>query len=472
AKEVQDVTTQRLQTTRRRFLQLGAGALAAPYIVPASVFGKHAPSNRITMGCIGTGNQGLPILERFMKQPDCQILAVCDVNRGSYGYKEPDHLRGREPARDVVNEYYAKGAESGSYSGCDAYNDFRELLARDDIDAVTIVSPDHWHAVMTILAANAGKDMYTEKPLSLTIGQGRAMADAVRRNNCVLQTGTHERSNPTVRKACELVRSGYIGDVQRILTHVGENNKVGPGPGWTAMPVPEGFDYDLWLGPAPAVDYHDDRCLYRFRFNYDYSGGQITNFGAHSNDMAQWGLGMDESGPVEIEYIDAEYLPEGSLFNTALRTKFRARYANGVELVCQTNKPSVLCRFEGTDGVVQVENRGKNFLTEPTELADVEIKPEDAKLAISDNHQRDFLDAVKERRDPVSSVEAGHRSGSVCHLGNIAIAMETKLTWDPETERFTNEEANKYLHRELRKPWDLPELTGMQTASLSDRVRG
>ena len=463
--------TQKTATNRRTFIKAAAATVAAPYFVPASVFGQNAPSNRITMGCIGTGNQGLPILERFMNQDDCQILAVCDVNKGSYGYKEEDHLRGREPAKKVVEDYYADATRAGSFTGCDAYNDFRELLGRDDIDAVTIVAPDHWHAIMTIMAAKAGKDMYCEKPLSLTLGEGRAMQQAVEKYGRVLQTGTHERSNPTVRKACELVRSGRIGDVKRIITHVGTNNKVGPGPGWEPMEVPEGFDYDMWLGPAPDVPYHKDRCLYRFRFNYDYSGGQITNFGVHSNDMAHWGMGMDDSGPVEIEYIDAKYLPEGSLFNTATHTKFRCVYANGVELICQTDKPSVRCRFEGTNGVVQVENKGRNFLAEPAELAETEIAADQAMLPISDNHQRNFLDCVKSRETPVSHVEAGHRSASVCHLGNIAIKLKTRLEWDPQREQFTNnDEANAYLHRQSRSQWSIPELEATRTASLSDSL--
>lgn len=456
--------------SRRTFLKSAAVTLAAPYFVPASVFGQNAPSNRIAMGCIGTGNQGLPILKRFMKLDDTQIVAVCDVNRGSFGYKEEDHFYGREPAKKVVDDYYADASRSGSFTGCEAFEDFRELLQRDDIDAVTIVAPDHWHAVMTIMAARAGKDMYTEKPLSLTIGEGR-MADAVEKYDRILQTGTHERSNPTVRKACELVRSGRIGEVKRIITHVGLNNKVGPGPGWKPMDVPEGFNYDMWLGPAPEAPYHKDRCLYRFRFNYDYSGGQITNFGVHSNDMAQWGLGMDDSGPVEIEYLDAKYLPEGSLFNTATHTKFRALYANGVELLCQTDKPSVRCRFEGTEGVVQVENKGQNFITEPEEIANVDIPAADAILAVSDNHQRNFIDCVKTREQPVSNVEAGHRSASVCHLGNIAIKLKTKLEWDPKAEKFTNnDEANDYLHRSCRDEWLIPELESSRTASLSDSL--
>src|SRR5690606_4123449 len=214
---------------------------------------------------------------------ECQVVAVCDVNRGSHGYKDEEQFLGREPAQQMVESFYAKQKGQGAYRGCDAYIDFREIIERPDVDAVTVCTPDHWHGLMTIAAANAKKHVYCEKPLGLTIGEEQAMIKAVRDNGVVLQTGSHERSNPIVRQACELVRNGYIGEVKRVTTNVGFHNMVGPGPGWEPMPVPDGFDYDLWLGPAPQAPYHKDRCLYRFRFNYDYAGGQVTNFGAHSN---------------------------------------------------------------------------------------------------------------------------------------------------------------------------------------------
>ena len=445
-------------TSRRDFLRTSstlAAAAAAPYFVPASVFGAAAPSNRITLGCIGVGNQGALILDKFLKIPECQVVAVCDVNRGSKGYKDDTQFLGREPAKKMVEAFYAEQKGLGDYQGCDAYIDFREVLDRDDVDAVTIVSPDHWHAAMTIAAAEAKKDVYCEKPLALTIGLGQAMIKAVRDHGIVLQTGSHERSNPIVRQACELVRNGYIGEVKRVLTNVGYHNKVGPGPGWSEMPVPEGFDYAMWLGPAPEAPYHKDRCLYNFRFNYDYAGGQVANFGAHSNDMAQWALGMDDTGPVEVECLDAKFLSKGSLFNAATETKFRCVYANGVELVCQTAEPSVRAVFEGSDGRVEVENKGQRFKTTPENLASVKLR-DDELLYKSDDHQRDFLDCIKSRKDPAARIEIGHRSATVCHLGNIAVRMNAKLRWNPETEQFVdNDEANAYLHREMRQPWQI-----------------
>jgi predicted dehydrogenase len=445
-------------SNRRRFLKQAsaiAAAGAAPYFAPSSVFGANAPSNRTTLAAIGVGNQGALILERFLKLPQCQVVAVCDVNRGSHGYKDESQFLGREPGREMVETFYAKQQGAG-YQGCDVYNDFREVLARPDIDAVTVVTPDHWHAPITIAAAAAKKHIYCEKPLGLTIGEGQAMIAAVREHGVILQTGSHERSNPVVRQACELVRNGYIGEVKNVLTHVGFHNKVGPGPGWKPMPVPDRFDYAMWLGPAPEAPYHQDRCLYRFRFNYDYAGGQVANFGAHSLDMAQWGLGMDQSGPVEIECLEAKFLPEGSLFSAATETKIRYRYANGIEVLCVTAEPSVRAVFEGTEGRVEIESRGKNFKTKPASLATKELR-DDELLHKSDDHQQNFLDCIKSGKDPAAPVEVGHRSASVCHLGNIAVRMNAKqLKWDPKTEQFIgNDEASSYIHRQMRSPWQI-----------------
>ena len=446
--------------TRRQFLQTGAAAsavCAAPYVVPCSVFGANAPSNRIHVGCIGNGNQFMGVLlKKFLAREDAQLVAVCDVNVGSYGYKKEKDFYGREPAQKRIEQHYAEQRRSGSYRGCDLYGDFRQVLARDDIDAVVIAVPDHWHALMTIRAAQAGKDIYCEKPLSLTIADGRAMVEAVRKHQRILQTGSHERSRKQSRHACELVRNGRIGQLKRIVTNVGFHNKVGPGPGWKPMPVPPGFDYETWLGPAPSVPYHKDRCLYRFRFHYDYSGGQITNFGAHSNDLAQWAMGTDDTGPVKVEYVRAKWLPKGSLFNAALETEFRCRYANGVELFCQTAEPAVQARFEGTEGVV-VTGYGGHY-SEPKSIWSSKIGPDEVHLYQSDDHVGNFLDCVKTRREPAAPVETGHRSATVCHLGVIAcrLGKQKVLQWDPQREQFANDDdANAMLERPRREPWTL-----------------
>ncbi len=436
-------------------------------IVPASVLGANAPSNRIHVGFIGCGNQSTIDLPAFLGHEDCQVLAVCDVNTASHGYRTPDQFLGRKVAQDKVNAHYAAQRTSGTYKGCDAYVDFRDVLARDDIDVVTCVVPDHWHALVTVMAARAGKDIYCEKPLTLAVDQGHAMIKAVRENHRVLQTGSHYRSSPDNRRGCELVRNGRIGEVKRILTQVAEINAVEPGPGWQPMPVPPGFDYDMWLGPAPRAPYHAGRCFYRFRFNLDYSGGQVTNFGAHSNDAAQWALGMDSSGPIEVEDLGSEWPPKGCLYNTATKTAFRARYANGVELICKTDKPGFGVRFEGTEGWVEYGYQG--LKTYPESLKTSKIGPNEIHLPVSNpqrteesskyhipDHVRNFLNCVKSRQDPIAPVETGHRSATVCHIGNIAMQLHRKLQWDPKKEMFVgDDEANKKLSRAMRAPWSL-----------------
>jgi predicted dehydrogenase len=457
AEEKEDRAT---RVSRRSFVKTAAAAaLAAPTIVPASVFGADAPSNRIALGCIGVGNQGSAILHKFMQFGDCQIVAICDVNRGSHGYRDDKQFLGRDPVKKLVEDHYGQSRRGGDFQGCDTHHDFRELLARDDIDAVTICTPDHWHSIMTIRAAEAGKDIYCEKPLSLTIGDGRAMVNAVKKQDRVLQTGSHHRSAPAMQRAVELVRNGYLGEVRRVVTHVARNNMVGPGPGWKAMPVPDGFDYAMWLGPAPLAPYHADRCLYRFRFNYDYSGGQVTNFGAHSNDIAQWGLGMDEGGPVQVESVYADFPPEGSLFDTAEYSHYRCMYANGVVLECQTAEPGMRIVFEGSEGVLRVDSMGENLETFPESLKTKDLGANDIRLGGSSDHQRGFLDAVKSRREPIASAEVGHRSATVCHLGNIAMRLRVgPLTWDPKAEQFTGrhaDAANAMVHRDVREPWNV-----------------
>ena len=427
-------------------------------IVPSSVFGKTAPSERVTFALIGCGNKGFHWLEReVLNQPNAHVLAVCDVNRGSDTYANRPTFMGREPAQEMVNQRYAKKFGKGRYRGCDAHVDFREVLKRDDIDAVGIVLPDHWHAPVAVLAAQAKKAIYCEKPMTLTVAEGREMIDAVRNNDVVFQCGTQERHRSDPRRLAALARTGALGEIKRVITLVGPHNVTGPGPGWKPMPVPERFDYARWLGPAPEADYHVKRCLYAFRFIYDYSGGQVTNLGMHCNDIAQWGLAMDGSGPVEVEAISAKFLPEGSLFNAALETNYRCRYANGVVLESRFHSCGFGVRFEGTEGSAQV-----GFNQSPhADPGDLWGRPVDLELGGMNGcptHFADFINSAKAHKDPLCPVETGHSSTTLCHLGNIAVWMREKvksLKWDPEKEVFTNsDEANLLLSRQRRAPWD------------------
>jgi hypothetical protein len=454
---------------RRRFLKTTAAlasTVAVPQIVPHSVFGAAAPSNRINVAQIGCGHQSQRIVPSFLVHDDVQMLAACDVNRRGIGYYYPDQVLGRETVKQWVEEHYAQKTPGGQFKGCDTYVDFRDVLARQDIDAVSIVVPDHWHALIAIAAMKAGKDVYCEKPLSLTIYEGQEMVKAARKYRRVFQTGGQFRSSPTVRRACELVRNGRLGEIRCVRTWVDANSFPSPGPGWQPQPVPAGFDYDFWLGPAPLAPYHIERCFHRWRYILDYSNGQTANFGAHTNDIAQWALNMDRSCPIEFEDNGSEFLPKGSLFTAASKTAFRARYANGVELVCETGK-SAGAKFEGTEGRLEITLGGR-LATFPEHLKDSVIGPQEIHLPKSNpartenvrkhidaDHVRNFLDAVKSRQDPIEPVEIGHSTASLCILGNMAQILKRKFSWDPVAERSTDEEVNRMLRRPMREPWSL-----------------
>jgi predicted dehydrogenase len=458
--------------SRRRFLMTAASlssAVALPQIVPSSVRGAAAPSNRIHVGLIGCGHQSQRIVPSFLVHDDMQMLAVCDVNRRGDGYYYPEQVLGRETAQEWVNQHYAEKTNSGAFRGCAAYADFRQLIDRADIDAVAIVVPDHWHALIAIAAMQAGKDVYCEKPLSLTIFEGQEMVKAVRKHHRIFQTGAQFRSSPAVRRACELVRNGRLGEIRRVLSWVDPNSFESPGPGWQPQPVPEGFDYDFWLGPAPLAPFHRERCFFRWRYILDYSNGQTTNFGAHTNDIVQWALGTEDTTPVEFEDNGSEFLPEGSLFDTASKTAFRARYASGIELLCETRTPSG-AKFEGTEGRLEITLGGR-LATYPENLKDSVIGPDEIHLPVSNpahpthvrahvdaDHVRNFLDAVKNRQDPIEPVEAGYRTASLCLLGNMAQLLKRKFTWDPVAERSDDEDVNRMLRREMRTPWTMKSL--------------
>jgi predicted dehydrogenase len=450
---------------RRALLKQAAGAavgaIGLPLLVPSGTLGKAgrpAPSERITLASIGVGGMGTNNMRAFLALPDVQVLAVCDVVKAcdQYGhwYKQgwQGAWFGREPARSIVDDDYARKSPSGSYQGCKAYVDFREIIGRDDIDAVCVTTPDHWHAIPAIMAADAGKDIYCEKPLSLTLAEGQAMVAAVQRHGTIFQTGTMRRSSEQYRHICELVRNGRIGKLQRVISTIGPNNKEAPPHDWQPMPVPDWLDYDMWLGPAPWAPYHKDRCLYTFRFGLDYSGGQTTNLGAHVIDVIQWANGTDDTGPVEFEDLGSEW-PTDGLFTTATKVAFRARYANGVEFTCRTDKGESW-RLEGTDGWIDV--RDDQWTGSPESLKTTVIGANEIHLYQSNEHHRNFVDCIKTRRPTAAPVEVGHRSTSICHLGNIAMMLRRKLHWDPVAERFTDsDEANQMLARPMRAPWHL-----------------
>lgn len=403
-----------------------------PIIVPSSVLGANAPSNRITIGCIGMRNMGTTNMKGFMAKPTAQVVAVCDVDTVY-----------REEARNIA------GLEPKS-----AYNNFRELLVREDIDAVMVATPDHWHVPISIAAAKAGKDIYCEKPLTRTIAEGRTLCDTVKRYGRVLQTGSQQRSNNRFRFACELVRNGRIGKLHTIRVEIPQNSSKNPLT-WQVGPVPEEFDYDMWLGPAMWRPYIEQGCHYNWHFIFDYGGGQLANWGPHYLDIAQWGNGTDHTGPVEI--AGRGKFPKVGLFNTATRVDVEYTYANGVKLFCTTATDGHWdgsVKFEGSEGWVFIDRRQIN--AHPKSLLKSEIGPNEIRLYHSNDHHQNFLDCVRGRNNPVAPVEIGHCSATLCHLGNIAMLTGRKLKWDPDAERFVNNsEANRMLTRAMRSPWHL-----------------
>jgi predicted dehydrogenase len=428
-------TTPENAINRRKFIEK-ASVVSAFMVVPRFVLGGKgytAPSDLITLGFIGTGKQAGGLQESFRNTNEVKIIGAADV----YGAK-------LQAFAGQVNQYYAAKARQSQYAGCATYADFRDLLARKDIDAVVIAVPDHWHSVCAILAARAGKDIYCEKPLSLTIKEGRAMVDESRKHKRVFQTGSMQRSWPEFRQAVELVRNGYIGEISTVKVN------VGPPPvpyNLAAEPMPGSLNWDFWLGPNSPQNYHHflapgltDDFWAKWRDYKEFGGGGMTDWGAHMFDIAQWGLDMDATGPVMITPPDKDHL-----FLTY-------KYANGITMTHEPGSGDQGLTFVGSTGSVHVV-RGK-IETTPESLKDKVIGPNEKHVYLSLDHYKDFLQAIRNRTKPVADVEIGHRTATVCNIGNIAYELKRPLQWDPNKEVFKNDdEANKLTGREMRKEW-------------------
>ena len=429
---------------------------------------RIGPNDRITMAAIGTGTnrtrrtgnaplrgeRGHHIMQDAMRQTGVQMVAVADVDRPNAEF----------------SQNYIRNATQGGSRDARVYSDFRQLLEDRNIDAVTIGTPDHWHAFVAIAAMRAGKDVYCEKPMTLTLAEGKAMVEAARQTGKVVQTGSQQRSDARFRLACELVRNGRIGAVRKITTMIGDNPQGGP---FAAAPVPEGLDWNFWLGPTPQVDYTPNRCHYEFRWWYDYSGGKMTDWGAHHNDIAQWALGMDQSGPATIR---ATAQPPQSTapnsfnchrdFEVVYRYNNGANGAPGTELYCRANRPAVCpvqdnngVLFEGEEGKWIFVSRGRIAASAANLISDP-LPATATRLQVSTNHMGNFIECLRSRQQPICNVNVGHRSVSVCHLGVIATRFfqGQTITWNPEEQRFTGEHAeaaNRHLSRPIRGPWRL-----------------
>jgi len=433
--------------TRRQFVKTATAAtLAAPYVVTSPIRaaeGQVAPSGKIVMGVIGCGIQSRHLINKFINKSEAQLVAVADVDKSR-----------RDAAAKKIEDKYAKDKERPTFKGCAIYRDFRELLARKDIDAVIIAAPDHWHAIIAIEACRAGKDIYCEKPLSLTIHEARQMINAVRKLNRVFQTGSQQRSDEEFHKACTLVRNGRIGKVQEVIVNIGSTSRPCDLP---EQPIPDGLDWNFWIGPTPYRGYNEvlapkgaEYNIYPNWRNYrEFSGGMMTDWGAHHFDIAQWGLGMDESGPVEIippkgEQGNADYQP------------LTYKYANGAVMMRNDKYKGEGVRgvkFIGADGWIEVD-RG-HFKANPEKIAEDPWSGKE-KLYENRDHYGNFLDCMRSRKKPICDVAIGAHSAMVCHIGNIAWWTDLTLKWDPEKERFDKDEANQWLDRARRAPWNLP----------------
>lgn len=438
-------------TSRRRFLLGTVAAAAGPWIVPSAVLGRDGqlpPSERITIGMLGVGNRGSDSLRAMRPLPDHQVVAIADCRRD-----RALHAQGQ------VEAHYADRLGREHYRGCAVYNDFRELLARDDIDTVWGCVPDHWHAVVFTRAIEAGKDVYGEKPITRYIGQGIKVREAVRRYGCVFQTGTQQRSSPHFRHACELARNGYLGAVRRLEV------AVPGGQAYAAEPPsepPEGFDYDLWSGPAPLIPFDLKRCEWLAMYMIShYCAGFITNWGVHHLDIAGWGCPEVFQQPFRME--GRGVLPAEGMTDTWISWQMELEWESGLRMsYTNTGNPHPQgCKFIGDEGWVHVNRQG--ISAEPASLLGVRLRPGDTPLHMSPEyddpytaHTADFFRSIRTRQDPVSPVEAGQAASTIGNVADISLRLGRPVTWDPRVERFMNDDvANTMLDRTMRSPWEI-----------------
>ncbi|MBN2182178.1 MAG: Gfo/Idh/MocA family oxidoreductase [Sedimentisphaerales bacterium] len=424
---------------RRDFLFKGASTLAAaiafPTIVPSSVFGANAPGNRITMGMVGMGLQMGGHLRGMLGRSEVQVLAVCDVDRNKL-----------QSAKNSVERAYARATTAGTYKGCDAYNEYERICERPDIDAVFICTPDHWHAMISLAAVKSGKDVFCQKPMTLTIREGRMVSDACKRYGTIYQVGSQQRSNWAFRKACEIVRNGKIGKVHTIYARLGQ---FAPPMTLPEEPVPDGFDYDRWLGPTPWYPYNSERVKADFgggwRRFWEYGSRKNGDWGAHHFDIIQWALGMDDSGPVK-------FVPKGCN-GAEYQTHY---YANGIKVLRDyPDTGGHMIRFIGTDGEVLV-SRDNRIDTKPAELLQAPLLPDEIHLYESIDHDGNWLDCIRTRKKTICDAEIGHRTATICHLNAIAERLGRQIEWDPTEEKILNDPAaERWMDRPRRAPYVL-----------------
>jgi predicted dehydrogenase len=438
--------------TRRQALKIAAGAAIVPTFLPGRLFGDDAPSKQIVMGCIGVGWMGEGNLDSFLGQRDCRVVAIADVDKS--------HL---DKAVNRVNQKYQN-------KDCKGYNDFRDLLARNDIDAVCISTPDHWHAIPAIEAAKAKKDIYCEKPLSHTLAEGIAMVEAVTKNNRIWQTGSWQRSVPNFRQGVELVLNGYIGKVKRVEVGLpsGHSDLTGTQGKARDSEPPKGVDYDFWVGPAAWMPFNASRFHKDWRWNYNFGGGQLLDWIGHHGDIGHWGLSNskygigpdDQVGPLEVS-ATADFPPQDIPWNTATRYRIECKYPNDIAFVIAGGYRDIGSgtKWIGDNGWVWVD-RGRFETSDPKWKEEIQKREQKKDLAVmlpvSPGHQREFLNCVKSRQKTLTPIEIAHRSQTPGHLGYIASVVGRTLKWDAERQEIVGDaEATKLMSRPIRAPWKL-----------------
>lgn len=436
--------------TRRRFLAGVSAGLGVPAIVPASALGLDghaAPGERIAVGAIGCGVRGRQLITSALSLPECQIVALCDVRR-------PRLLH----LQELCAARYAADSGRGRFQGCRAFHEYHDLLAREDIDAVILTPPDHWHGVIYSDAIRAGKDVYGEKPITRTIAEGQALRRLARQYGTVFQTGTHSRSMARVRHACELARNGYLGKIHTIEVAVPSGREY---PAIAPCAVPEGFDYDRWTGPAPYVPFDAQRCEWLAMYMIShYCAGFITNWGVHFLDIAQWGCPEITTRPFTLE--GQGHFPASGMTDTCCQWNLMLSYDSGlkVHFTDFSFHKSCHCRFIGDAGWVKVWWGNPGFEASDPALRNVQFKPGDVRLHASPaesvtGHVADFLQSVRTRQDPAAPLEQGHRATTIGNVSDITVRLDRKLRWDWETETFNDDQANAMMSRPLREPYTI-----------------
>ena len=424
--------------SRRHFLKAALAAAAFPYIVPASAFGANG---RLTMAMIGTGGRGRHLARQFTKLGDVRVVAACDADS-----------RELKKCVDETNKQYGDTA-------CQAYGDFREIMARKDIDTVTVATPDHWHALVSIAAARAGKHIFCEKPLANSIGESKALRDAVRTCGVVLQTGSCERSRANARYCCEVVRNGFIGKLHTLLIHLptdqGHHDNVRKQSVLpAAADAPAELNYDLWLGHTPKIPYYPGIHPGSWRFNLSFGCGEMSDRGAHVIDIAQLGNNSDDTGPVSIEAKGWD--DQHGLYNAPMSFEFENTYANGVKMIGGTTRSPRGVRFEGDQGWIFLRIHEGTLEASDAKLLKLDPETFAVKLGRTSSHEQNFIDAVKTGSRPFADVEVGHRSCTACLVNMMAMRLKRKLTWDPVAEKFVgDDEANRLMTPVMRAPWQL-----------------